>query len=67
MSICIIALTLGSSWKYNHTAQAFGGVFICHTDELLGLLGYKAQISDGRHDNTWFEIGELIRLPKKFR
>lgn len=40
-------------------------VFICHIDELLGLLGYKAQISDGRHDNTWFEIGELIRLVMK--
>lgn len=41
------------------------GVFICRPDELLGLFGYKAQVSDERHDNTWFEIGELIRLVMK--
>lgn len=36
------------------------GVFICHTDELLGLFGYKAQVSDGRHDNTTSIIQEKI-------
>ncbi|MGN1256672.1 MAG: DNA polymerase beta superfamily protein [Bacteroidaceae bacterium] len=41
------------------------GVFICRPDDLLGLFGYKAQVSDERHDNTWFEIGELIRLVMK--
>lgn len=48
------------------------GVYICTKDELLGSLpgtdtarfgnSYKAQVSDSRHDNTWFEIGELLRL-----
>lgn len=38
------------------------GVFVCTREELFGCLGYKGQVSDTRHDNTWFEIGELIRL-----
>lgn len=38
------------------------GVYACTSDELFGCYGYKAQVSDSRHDNTWFEIGELIRL-----
>ena len=38
------------------------GVFVCTRDELYGCFGYKPQVSDSRHDNTWFEIGELIRL-----
>ncbi len=38
------------------------GVFVCTRDELYGCFGYKPQVSDPRHDNTWFEIGELIRL-----
>lgn len=42
-----------------------GGVYLCTRDELFGLFGYKAQVSDERHDNTWFEIGELLRLLMK--
>lgn len=38
------------------------GVFFCTREELFGCFGYKGQVSDARHDNTWFEIGELIRL-----
>ena len=38
------------------------GVFVCTRDELFGCFGYKPQVMDSRHDNTWFEIGELIRL-----
>ena len=38
------------------------GVYVCTQDELFGCLGYKPQVSDTRHDNTWFEIGELVRL-----
>ena len=38
------------------------GVFVCTRDELFGCFGYKPQVTDSRHDNTWFEIGELIRL-----
>ncbi len=39
-----------------------GGVFICSKEELLGCFGYRGQVSDERHDNTWYEIGELLRL-----
>lgn len=42
-----------------------GGVYLCTRPELLGLFGYKPQVSDERHDNTWFEIGELLRLLMK--
>ena len=38
------------------------GVFVCTRDELFGCFGYKPQVTDSRHDNTWYEIGELIRL-----
>ena len=38
------------------------GVYICTPTELLGFKGYKPQVSDSKHDNTWFEIGELTRL-----
>lgn len=38
------------------------GVYVCTRDELFGCFGYKPQVSDSRHDNTWFEIGELVRL-----
>ena len=38
------------------------GVFVCTRDELFGCFGYTPQVSDSRHDNTWFEIGELVRL-----
>lgn len=38
------------------------GVFICTRNEFYGCFGYKPQVTDSRHDNTWFEIGELFRL-----
>ena len=38
------------------------GIYACTKDELFGCFGYKPQVTDARHDNTWFEIGELIRL-----
>lgn len=39
------------------------GVYICKTNELLGLgLDYKDQVSDAKHDNTWFEIGNYLKL-----
>lgn len=31
-----------------------GGVYLCSRDELFGCFGYKPQVSDHRHDNTWF-------------
>ena len=39
-----------------------GGIYICKGEELLGCFGYKPQVSDSRHDNTWYEVGELVRL-----
>lgn len=39
-----------------------GGVYLCTPEELYGCYGYKPQVSDDRHDNTWFEIGEFVRL-----
>ena len=45
-----------------HSDVDTGGVFICTNRQLLGCFGYQSQISDTRHDNTWYEIGELIRL-----
>ncbi len=41
------------------------GVYICTKEELFGCFGYKPQVTDARHDNTWFEIGELLRLLMK--
>lgn len=38
------------------------GVYCCTSNELYGIIGYKSQVSDSRHDNIWFEIGELMRL-----
>lgn len=38
------------------------GVYVCTKNELFGCFGYKPQVTDSRHDHTWFEIGELIRL-----
>ena len=45
-----------------HSDIDTSGVYTCTRDELFGCFGYKPQVSDTRHDNVWFEIGELIRL-----
>ena len=42
-----------------------GGIYICTANELLGMSGYKPQISDSKHDNTWYEIGNFIELLTK--
>lgn len=39
-----------------------GGVYICRPEELLGIYGYEPQVSDERHDNTWYEIGNFAHL-----
>lgn len=39
-----------------------GGVFIAKPEEVLGMLNYRSQVSDPRHDNTWYELGEFIKL-----
>ena len=38
------------------------GVYLATKEEILGCFGYEPQVSDVRHDNTWFEVGELVRL-----
>ncbi len=38
------------------------GAYVCTKEELFGCFGYRPQVTDSRHDNTWFEIGELVRL-----
>jgi predicted nucleotidyltransferase len=39
------------------------GVYICKPNEILGLgFDYKDQVSDAKHDNVWFEIGNYLRL-----
>ena len=39
------------------------GVYICKPNELIGLgLDYKEQVSDAKHDNVWFEIGNYLKL-----
>ena len=39
-----------------------GGVYVCTGKEFLGCFGYKPQVSDSRHDNAWYEVGEMVRL-----
>lgn len=41
----------------------YGGVFICKPNSLLGLgFDYNSQVSDVKHDNTWYEIGNFLHL-----
>lgn len=39
-----------------------GGVYLCTLNELYGAFGYMPQVSDEKHDNAWYEIGNLIEL-----
>ena len=48
--------------NYEYSDVDTSGIYICTQEELFGCYGYKPQVSDTRHDNTWFEIGELVRL-----
>ena len=42
------------------------GLYIAKKDALLGLgFEYRDQVSDSRHDTTWFEIGNFVRLALK--
>ena len=39
------------------------GVYMCKPNELIGLgFDYKDQVSDSKHDNTWYEIGNYLKL-----
>ena len=39
-----------------------GGIYICRPEAKLGMMDYMPQVSDARHDNTWYEIGNFIEL-----
>ena len=44
----------------------FGGVYIADTDVLLGLSDkYEPQISDEKHDTTYYELGRWVELLMK--
>ena len=39
------------------------GIYIAPKNAILGLgFDYQAQVSDERHDNTWFELGDYCKL-----
>lgn len=41
----------------------YGGVFMCNPNSLIGLgHDYKQEISDSKHDTTWYEIGFYLKL-----
>ena len=58
---------LRGSHAYNLNTEKsdedYSAVFLCNPQELLGLgFDYKDQVSDAKHDNTWFEIGCYLKL-----
>lgn len=58
---------LRGSHAYNLATEKsdydYSAVYLCEPKELLGLgFDYKDQISDAKHDNTWFEIGCYLKL-----
>ena len=42
-----------------------GGIFICKPEDYIGFIGYKSEIADAKHDNTWYEICNFIQLLTK--
>lgn len=42
-----------------------GGIYICKPEEYLGFIGYKPEVADSKHDNTWYEVGKYIELLTK--
>lgn len=43
--------------------EDYAGIFLCEPKELLGLgFDYVDQVSDAKHDNTWYEIGTYLKL-----
>lgn len=40
-------------------------IYIAKPEQYLGFLNYEPQISDEKHDNTWFEIGNFLELAMK--
>ena len=58
---------LRGSHAYNLATEKsdedYSAVYLCNPKELLGLgFDYKDQLSDAKHDNTWFEVGCYLKL-----
>lgn len=58
---------LRGSHAYNLATEKsdydYSAVYLCEPKELIGLgFDYKDQVSDAKHDNTWFEIGCYLKL-----
>lgn len=58
---------LRGSHAYNLATEKsdedYSAVYLCNPKELLGLgFDYKDQVSDAKHDNTWFEVGCYLKL-----
>lgn len=58
---------LRGSHAYNLATETsdedYSAVYLCNPKELLGLgFDYKDQVSDAKHDNTWFEVGCYLKL-----
>ena len=65
---CLMEYIRGSHLYNLNTPQSdldTGGIYIATDAEVLGILNYKPQISDEKHDNTWYEIGKFIELLMK--
>ena len=46
--------------------EDFSGIYLCNPKELVGLgFDYVDQVSDAKHDNTWYEIGTYLKLVLK--
>ena len=58
---------LRGSHLYNLATETsdydYSGIYLCEPKELVGLgFDYVDQISDNRHDNTWYEVGAYLKL-----
>lgn len=43
--------------------EDYAGIYLCEPKEILGLgFDYKDQVSDAKHDNTWYEVGTYLKL-----
>ena len=65
---CLMEYIRGSHLYNLNTPESdldTGGIYIATDAEVLGMLNYKPQISDEKHDNTWYEIGNFIELLMK--
>ena len=63
----LLYTVLRGSHLYNLATEKsdmdYSSIYLCEPKELLGLgFDYVEQLSDARHDNTWFEVGCYLKL-----